>query len=314
MRVLREHIGPVLCLAYAPGDPATLAVGNADGSVTLWNPLTGRCRDIFRTSLRSVLSLAFAPDGNLLAIGGEGVPDSHGRIAPVSLWDLSPGGEQRLLWLSISRVASSLAFSHDGKLLAVACPPLTPNSVRTALAVFRRTFAGLVGPDENLWPGGTRRLTFSPDGNLLAVAGMSNWNVELRDMSAGEGQRRATLHFQGQIQALAFSPGGDPAQRVLAVAAGRFVELRDGGGRKRSALKGHTSLVRALAFSPDGRTLLTGGGDGTVRLWDLATGQETACLNWGLGPVQAVAFAPDGMTAAASGDSAEVMIWDVDVS
>jgi WD40 repeat protein len=312
MRLLREHIGPVLSLAYAPGDPATLAVGNADGSVTLWNPLTGRCRDILRTSIRSVLALAFSPDGAVLAVGGEGVPASHGRVAPVSLWDLAPGGEQRLLWLMVSRVASSLAFSRDGNLLAVACPPLLPNSLRSAVAVFRRTFAGLTGPDENLWPGGTRRLTFSPDDKLLAVAGMNNWNVELRDMSTGDGQRRATLRFQGPIQALAFSPGDDPAQRVLAVAAGRFVELRDASGRKRSALKGHTSLVRALAFAPDGRTLLTGGGDGTVRLWDLATGRERACLNWGLGPVQAVAFAPDGMTAAAAGDSAEVMIWDVD--
>jgi WD40 repeat protein len=211
-------------------------------------------------------------------------------------------------------VASSLAFSRDGRLLAVACPPTVPNSVRSALAVVEFTAAGMSAPDENLWPGGTRRLTFSPDGNTLAVAGLSNWNVELRDMSTGAGQRRNTLRFQGPIQALAFSPVGDPGQRVLAVAAGRYVELRDAGGRKRSALKGHTSLVRALAFSPDGRALLTGGGDGTVRLWDLATGQETACLNWGLGPVQAVAFAPDGMTAAAAGDSAEVMIWDVDVS
>jgi WD40 repeat protein len=312
MRLLQGHAGPVLALAYAPGDPATLAVGNADGSVDLWNPLTGRIRDTFRMPLRNVQSLAFAPDGDLLAVGGEAVPFHHGRIAPVNLWDLSEGGEQRLLWLEISRVASGLAFSGDGSILAVACPPILPNWARSALAVFRLTPEGLTGPEEVLWPAGACRVAFSPGDNILAVAGMSNWTVELREMSVPEGRRRASLRFMGPIQALAFSPGSDPAQRLLAVAAGRFVELRDAGGRKRAALKGHTSQVQALAFSPDGRTLLTGGRDGTVRLWDLATGQESACLNWGLGAVEEVAFAPGGMTAVAAGDSADVMVWDVD--
>jgi WD40 repeat protein len=312
MRLLQGHVGPIFSVAYAPGDSTTLAVGDADGTVKLWDPITGRYDDTLHTSLRSVLSVAFAPDGELLAVAGEGVPTSHGRIAPVCLLDLAEGGDQRQLWLMVSRIAAGLAFSADGSLLAVACPPFLPNWARSALAIFRLSPTGPSAPEEVIWPGGAFRVGFSTADPLLAVAGLTNWTVELREMSTTAGRRQTALRFQGPIRALAFSPAGDPSGRLLAVAAGRYVELRDATGRKRSVLKGHASLVESLAFSPNGRTLLTGGDDGTVRQWDLATGQELSCLDWGLGRVRVVAFAPDGITGAAAGVSTVVVMWDVD--
>ena len=63
-------------------------------------------------------------------------------------------------------------------------------------------------------------------------------------------------------------------------------------------LKGHTGWVAAVAFSPDSKTLASGGADNVVRLWDVATGKETAVLKGHTDYVCAAAFSPDGKTLA----------------
>ncbi len=78
----------------------------------------------------------------------------------------------------------------------------------------------------------------------------------------------------------------------------------------RRVLTGHTKWVRAVVVAPDGSWLASAGADGTVRIWDGATGQERATLTGHTGEVWAVAVAPDGSWLATAGADGTVRIWD----
>jgi WD40 repeat protein len=83
-------------------------------------------------------------------------------------------------------------------------------------------------------------------------------------------------------------------------------------GKERARCAGQVGRAYSIAISPDGKTLASGARDRTVRLWDVATGQERRCLTH-LAPVQSVAFAADGRTFASAGEDSVIRLWDLEV-
>ena len=80
-----------------------------------------------------------------------------------------------------------------------------------------------------------------------------------------------------------------------------------------AVLRGHRNYIHAVGFMPDGRTLLSAGADGVVRVWNATTGEQVRSFDWGIGKVCAAAISPNGMLCAAGGENGKIVVWDVDV-
>ncbi len=147
---------------------------------------------------------------------------------------------------------------------------------------------------------GSVSATIHPDYGLIVGGRDGVWIEE----HAGS---KARVAGAGWFETLDLSPDS----RVLAAAAVARVFCWSVGESSldgRRELVGHRKEVTALAFSPDGRFLLSTSLDGTVRLWDPASGREVACLDWGIGPVRSLACHPDGTTAAVGGGRRDAIV------
>jgi WD40 repeat protein len=77
-------------------------------------------------------------------------------------------------------------------------------------------------------------------------------------------------------------------------------------------LKGHTDYVNSVAFSPDSKRIVSGGGDGTVKVWDAERGTETLSFKGNTSWISSVTFSPDGKRIASAGGDGMVRVWDAD--
>lgn len=111
-----------------------------------------------------------------------------------------------------------------------------------------------------------------------------------------------------QVSSIAFSPDG----KLLAVAnpADYSIALLDAKtGALRHTLRGHLCVVGCLAFSPDGRRLVSGSEDWTIKIWDFEVARATLTLTGHKGRIRDLAFSPDGKHLASASEDATVRIW-----
>ncbi|UUU21640.1 nSTAND1 domain-containing NTPase [Streptomyces sp. DSM 40750] len=314
---LTGHINPVMSVAFSP-DGNQLAAGNEDShfaggdrvSVRLWNVTAHRPRATLTVPGGSLEAVAFSPDGDTLATASVRMTqDIEDTAGVVRLWDPATRRTKATLGGKLD-IVETMLFSPDGRTVA-----LTNNSQAQLWDVATRRLRTTL-PSRFV-----NRMVYSPDGGTLVSVGdgLTLWDV-------ATGRARVTFRKDEESSVLAFSPtgdafatagGNDEKIRLRDPDTGRVrITLTDPAGRPTPTRPSDDDFImfrqiESMAFSPDGRTLAAGSSDGTVRLWDTATGQLATTLTAGTteAPVE-VAFSPNGRTLATAASDGAVRLWD----
>jgi WD40 repeat protein len=269
-----REIGTIPNVHNCAGTPdgKTLVTAGNDGVVCLWDPATGRQLRNIPAHRDAVRAVAVSPDGKGIASAGGPRSDTkrwdrEWKTAEraIRLWDGETGKEVRSFETPENPDAfvTGLRFSPDGRTLLGQDAKGTTWwwNVTTGKAMGRFT-----PPGDRAASGFRSALEFSPDGRTLVV---SADNRELRFLDAADGtERRRWPNEADEIFRLDFTPDG----KTL-IFNGDSLRIRDvATGKDRFPVTGHRQAVRRLTFAPDGRTLLSADQQGTVRLWDAASG------------------------------------------
>jgi WD40 repeat protein len=269
-----------------------LAVGSLDGQVSLWN-VARREFEWRSPDTREVSSVAFSPDGTLVASASQGFQEP-GILSGMKLRDAVTG---HVLNASVVDCWDSIVrFAPDGSSLATGGYD----------GIVRLWDSKLKKIRELPSPGSPVQSLVYLDSNTLAGGGSDN---TLRIWDLATATLRDTLKgHSGSIRSLACSRDG---KLLVSASLDHSVKLWPLDRQSEtSVLKGHESSLWSVALSPDGSTIASGSDDGTVKLWDAATGKLTFDLRGHSDSVTCVTYSPDGKAVASSGDDREIVLWD----
>lgn len=287
-------------------DGNRLAASGVDGRIHIWDCSTGECLHILQGHQQQmVYSLAFSPDGTMLASGvlTFAAKDGGDEQVTLRLWHVTDKQITPAMELSNAPLTFfSIVFSPDGRLL-------------------------ISGSDDwiaRIWDVTTGHLCLSlddgastifvtavaPDGTLVAT-GHHDGTVRLWDTQSGALIRLLSGHTDN-TWGLVFSPD---SQMLISGGADRVVRLWHAQtGQLVDTFTGHSNTIYTLALSDDGQLLASGGADGFVYLWSRCEQggyEQTALFEGHTDRVMTIALHPMAPLLASAGDDRMIRIWEI---
>ncbi len=306
LNAIKGHDSGIKDLAFSPsGD--TLFSASWDGTVKAWK-LRTPLLTILRGHTAGVWGVAFSPDGQLVA-------SSSPKEAV--LWRKDGISNRRLK--GPNPLYSSVAISPDGKTIA---------TVSADLSVKLWSANGTLLHSLKGHQGGIRRVAFSPDGNMLASSSTDRtiklWRIDGTEIATFRGHTAGTW-------GLAFSPdgstlvssSGDKTVKLWRLASVSSVNpsptphtphptpTPNDQGSLFKTLQGHSSGVMNVAFSPNGKLIVSVSEDRTAKLWS-RDGQLLHTLKGHNSGIWSVAFSPDSKTFATGSNDGIIKLWKYD--
>ena len=320
---LEKHTGWTNVLAFSPNG-GMLASGSTDKTVQLWNTTTGEPLATFTGHINGITALAFSPDSTTLVSGSaDGMIRFWNTQTEVPLVDRITGHTQSMEAATFFKDNSTLAsVAFNGEITFWDAKTSQKSTVQTS-------------GHRDLYP----TLAFSPDGTRLVSVGaegstvlgaafpyaLSTWRSDhlIRVTDVKTGGELATLEYRRNAQQLTFSPDGETVAfsglgeiRLWNTKTGdeQAIPLAD----LSAGIPHNIPRVLALAFSPDGRWLVSGTEGGKIQMWDVATGEALIAFaeptaEENLGRILALAFSPDHALLAA-GTRGNIHLWGVDTA
>lgn len=292
-RFLRRYFtdSPVVFLRFS-ADGRVLATLLEDGTTLIWDMtsehLVKRITSPVAVSTERFVAFDLSPSGKLVAMSFSG--------QAVGLWDVSTGTLVRTLAGHSDKV-TCVSFSPDEKTLATASMDKTVKLWDSTSGKELRTIIGH-GKAVNC-------VMFSPDGSIVASAsgdGIILWNTR-----TGEKLKKITSL---DIESFVFSPTGGIL--VAKERWGTSLSLYHIDAECFGILRAHGGSIDSFCFHPSGRVLASCSRyDNTVKLWDMAIGEEICTLVGHSDRVLSVDFSPDGKLLASGSADGEIKLWDI---
>lgn len=301
--------GSLYCLAFSP-DGKILASGSqnrprrgddgnlrSEGTIDVWNAVKGKRKHRFsRDNMINIRSVAFSPDGSLLVAGDE--------FGGIHLMDPNTGEYKKTLEGHSGEVIV-ISFSSDMQTFATGSMDGSVRIWEVASGKNKQTFDGFF----NL----LTSFDISADGKTIVMAGKDP-NVCLWDATSGKREKAFTKEWDNwrhPVENIGFIPGGN---FILIMDDAKFLWDRNTGKPAAHFLRPNTSVF-SVGFSPDGKKMVTGSGDGTVLLFDVERrNKKQQVIAAHEGRVISVAYSPDGKTIVSGSKDKTIKLWDANTT